>query len=310
MRTLYRLLVAAAISLACQSFVRAQDAPPPDRVLKTNQFDYFYIAPTNPAHRPIYERLKQARLLEQFQDYLAPIRLPQRVNLKIQGCDGWANATFWKDDIIVCYEYFEFVMKFAPRETQHGLSPRDALVGPAVDVLLHEVGHAVLQILEIPFFGGEEDVADYFATYVMLKFNKEDARRLIVGASFISGGEALKMQNKAPELRLLAASHSLPAQRHFNRWCLAYGFDPVLFADAVTRNMLPRSRSVNCRYEYLTNERAFNTLIMPYIDQALMQEVLAKRWFTFESDAAKIMYGSPPTQPDNKQRNPAASDKP
>jgi hypothetical protein len=304
----YRLLVALVFSLACQpSLGRAQDSAPAERVLKTNQFDYAYIEPTNPAHRPIYERLKQARLLEQFQAYLAPLRLPQRVNLKVQGCNGWANATFWKDDIIVCYEYFEFVLKFSPRETRHGLTPRDALIGPTVDVFLHEVGHAVLQILEIPFFGGEEDVADYFATYVMLKFNKEDARRLILGASFISGGEALKVQHKAPELRLLAASHSLPAQRHFNRWCLAYGFDPVLFGDAVTRNMLPRSRSANCRYEYLTNERAFNALIMPYIDQTLMQEVLAKKWFEFESDAAKTMYGAPAPQSAARENRPAAS---
>jgi hypothetical protein len=268
----------ACLALLCIAHpASVQDAAPAkERVLKTHQFDYFYIEPANPEHRPTYERLKQARLLEQFQEYLSPLRLPQRVNLKVQGCDGWANATFWGDDIIVCYEYFEFIMKFAPTEERHGLTPRDALIGPTVDVFLHEVGHAVLQILEIPFFGGEEDVADYFATYAMLKFNKEDARRLILGASFISGGEALKMQNEAPELRLLAASHSLPAQRHFNRWCLAYGFDPVLFADAVTRNMMPRSRSANCRYEYLTNERAFNALIMPYIDQTLMRKVLAK----------------------------------
>lgn len=292
-------LVCLALLWIAQPALTQNGTAVKERNLETNQFDYFYIEPTNPDHRPIYEHLKQARLLEQFQEYLSPLRLPQRVNLKVQGCNGWANATFWGDDIIVCYEYFEFIMKFAPTEDRHGLTPRDALIGATVDVFLHEVGHAVLQILEIPFFGGEEDVADYFATYVMLKFNKEDARRLILGASFISGNEALKMQSEAPELRLLAASHSLPAQRHFNRWCLAYGFDPVLFADAITRNMMPRSRSANCRYEYLTNERAFNALIMPYIDQDVMRTVLAKKWFSFESDPARVMYG-PTAQPEAK----------
>jgi len=292
-------LVCLALLWIAQPALAQNGTAVKERNLETNQFDYFYIEPTNPDHRPIYERLKQARLLEQFQEYLSPLRLPQRVNLKVQGCNGWANATFWGDDIIVCYEYFEFIMKFAPTEDRYGLTPRDALIGATVDVFLHEVGHAVLQILEIPFFGGEEDVADYFATYVMLKFNKEDARRLILGASFISGNEALKMQSEAPELRLLAASHSLPAQRHFNRWCLAYGFDPVLFADAITRNMMPRSRSANCRYEYLTNERAFNALIMPYIDQDVMRTVLAKKWFSFESDPARVMYG-PTAQPEAK----------
>lgn len=74
------------------------------------------------------------------------------------------------------------------------------MIGPTVDVFLHEAGHAVLEMLEIPFFGREEDAADYFATYVLLQFAKEDARRLILGASFLTGKEASDEQGKAPEM--------------------------------------------------------------------------------------------------------------
>ena len=258
----------------------------PAEKLKTNQFDYEYVEPENPAHRPLYEELKKVQILEKFQEFLSPLRFPIRVTLKLRGCDGVVNATFWDDAIQVCYEYLEWVMRQAQKDEKMGLTPRDALIGPTVDVFLHEAGHAVLEVLEIPFFGREEDSADYFATYVLLQFAKDDARRLILGASFLTGREALEEQGKAPELRLMADTHGLPAQRFYNRLCMAYGFDQELFGDAVTSGYLPQSRAKNCRYEYKTNEYAFKTLISPYIDQELMEKVRSKQWFQFESSSA------------------------
>ncbi len=258
----------------------------PASSLKTNQFDYEYVEPKNPAHRPLYDALRMIQILEKFQEFLSPLRFPIKVTLKLRGCDGVINATFWDDAIQICYEYLEWVMQQAPKAEKMGLTPRDALIGPAVDVFLHEAGHAVLEVLEIPFFGREEDSADYFASYALLQFAKDDARRLILGASFLSGKEALEEQEKAPEMRLMADTHGLPAQRFFSRLCMAYGFDQELFGDVVTLGYLPQSRAKNCRYEYKTNEYAFKSLVAPYIDQELMQKVRSKQWFQFESSAA------------------------
>lgn len=264
----------------------------PAEKLRTHQFDYEYVEPKNPAHRPLYEELKKIQLLEKFQEFLSPLRFPIRVTLKLRGCDGVVNATFWDDAIQVCYEYLEWVMQQAPKAEKMGLTPRDALIGPTVDVFLHEAGHAVLEVLEVPFFGREEDAADYFATYVLLQFAKEDARRLILGASFLTGKEASDEQGKAPELRLMADTHGLPAQRFYSRLCMAYGFDQELFGDVVTSGYLPQSRAKNCRYEYKTNEYAFKTLIAPYIDQDLLKSVKSKKWFQFESEARTSLEGT------------------
>lgn len=292
-----RLLLAASIGFAVcaqPAFAQAPGAvlPVPNSVkvvlrpdLKTNMFDYEYVEPKNPAHRIIYNMVKDMRLLEKFQDFLSPIRLPERIKLKIEGCDGVANAFFFGNDVKVCYEYFEYIWKYTPKMARQGLSPKDAMIGPMVDVFLHEVGHAVVEILDVPFFGREEDVADYFATYILLEFCKDDARRLILGASFISGNEAMEEQKKAPELHAVADTHSLPAVRYFNRWCMAYGADPALFADAIDMGMLPENRSKRCRYEFQTNDYAFKTLIAPYIDETLKKKVTSHNWFMFESTA-------------------------
>lgn len=281
------LVLVASLLLSCGTPARSDDHISPLQPaetggigeLKTNRFDIAYVEPKNPAYRPLLDILKKEQILEKVQALLAPVKLPIQITLKLESCDGVANATFWEDYIRVCYEYIEYAWKQAGSATIPGFSPRDAMIGPTVEVFLHEAGHAVLEVLDIPFFGREEEVADYFATYILLQLCKDDARRLVLGASFVNGREAADEQGKMPEPRLLANTHSLPGQRFFNRWCMAYGANPVLFADAVGIGMLPQSRAKHCRYEYRTNEFAFKTLIQPYIDQELQQKVLATKWF-------------------------------
>ena len=55
---------------------------------KSKQIRIEYDVPKNPAHQPIYERLKQVRALEHVQTLLSPLRLPRPLLLKVSGCDG------------------------------------------------------------------------------------------------------------------------------------------------------------------------------------------------------------------------------
>jgi hypothetical protein len=312
------LLAAAMIGLAAFAAVPASAQPLPGQScappawakqqtgLKTGQFDYQYVEPKNPAHIPIRDMLQKRRLLEHLQEFLSPICLPEKITLKVEGCDGVANAYFWDDAIKVCYEYFEYIQRYTPKGVRQGLTPHDAIIGPTIDVFLHELGHTLVEVLDIPFFGREEEVADYIGTYILLHFGKDDARRLILGASIVAGDEALEEQGKAPELRLIADTHDLPAQRYFNRWCMAYGMDPVLFADATSTGQLPESRAKRCRYEYKTNDFAFTTLVKPYIDETLRQKVLAKTWFAFETPAAATMIAPVQSPADANENFPKA----
>lgn len=283
---------------------------PNDPRLKADMFDFQYVEPKYAEHMHLYEKLKSMRLLEKLQHFLSPIRLPIRIMIKVEGCDGMANAYFETDTIKVCYEYFEYLMKQSPKMVRQGLTPRDALIGPTIEVFLHELGHGLVRVLDVPYFGREEDVADYIATYLLLKFCKDDARRLILGASFIGDAEAMDEQGKAPELRTLADAHSLPAVRHYNRWCMAYGADQELFSDAIEIGMLPQNRVKWCKYEWQSNEYAFQQLIEPYIDQPLKKEIAARKWFQFESPVAATMnHPKVATNPDT-QGQPAGAKNP
>ena len=273
------IAVAALISLAVLS---APAQAQRKSSLRTDQVRTEYVPPKDPKHQAIYDTLRERRVLERLRELLSPLRLPRRLTLKIESCDGVANAYYQDDTVTVCYEYLEFIQENAPKETSGGVTRRDALIGPTVEVFLHEVGHAVFDMLGVPVFGREEDAADLFSAYIMLKFAPEDAQRLIRGVAFLGAKEAKELQGKTPELKAFADSHGLPAQRYFNLLCIAYGSDQKAYAAAITRGELPEGRAEGCADEYAVLDRAFRKLIMPYVDQTLMRKVRSRVQFGWQ----------------------------
>ena len=47
-----------------------------------------YEPPKNPAHQPLYEMLKEHRVLEKMQEIFSPFQLPIELIFKTAGCDG------------------------------------------------------------------------------------------------------------------------------------------------------------------------------------------------------------------------------
>jgi hypothetical protein len=270
---LISLLVIAVAGLIC-SDPSLQDS------VKTGQVRYEYGNPVNPEQQNIRDRLQALRILERLSEFLSPLRLPRPLTLKVQGCDGKVNAFYWRDQILVCYEYFDFLLKVAPEmPTPEGLTRHEALAGMTADVFLHETGHAIFDMLQVPFIGREEDGADQFSAYVLLQRAKEDARRLILGVAYLGSKQAQQAMTSESQQ---ADIHELPAQRYFNTLCMAYGQDPTLFADAIQYWHLPETRAKNCHYEYLRYQYAYHILIEPYVDHALVEQLNPKRLLNFE----------------------------
>ena len=266
---------AMALILIC-SMLPAAGAAAPDS-LKTNRIEISYVKPTNPAHQQIYELLQQRRVLERFQGYLSPLRLPRTLFVKTAGCDGDSNAWYENTDhtVTVCYEYIDEVLHNAPETiTEKGVTRQDAIVGPTIEVFLHEIGHAIFDLLKVPILGREEDAADQVADYMILHLDADLARQTVTGVAFMYAHEA-KAQGHG--LAQFADVHGVPAQRFYNLLCMAYGQDPKLFADLVEKKYLPQSRAEGCADEYKQVDYAVNKLIHRYVDQAQAKKVQAKK---------------------------------
>jgi len=237
-----------------------------------------YVLPKNPDHQVVYDLLKERRALEKLQEIFSPFRLPIYVTLRTVGCDGVSNAWYRRGTVTVCYEYLEEIRQSTPEQTTPaGVTPRDAVVGQLFYVFAHEMGHAVFELLGVPVLGNVEDAADQFATYIMLRFSREEARSLIMGAAF-SYRNYVQHPHVTVPLEAFSITHSPPARRFYNLLCMAHGADSQLFADFVEDGHLPRARATGCRREFGEVAWAIQTLIVPHVDQQLAKQVLSQTW--------------------------------
>jgi Putative metallopeptidase len=267
-----RLVELNAMAVACSILVAPTVGAQPTR---TDRVAIEYVLPTNPAHKQFYDVLKERQVLEQVRDLLAAIRWPRTLRLVLKGCDGDANAWYEDSEVTICYDYLEDMWRKASASSRPpGISQQDAFVGPLVDTILHEAGHALFDLLKIPLLGREEDAADQVAAYLALQLPKEQKRRLILGGAY---GYASELQARnardlnRPRLKLTRYSHhadvhGTAAQRLYNLLCIAYGSDKELFADVVEKGFLPKERAELCEDEYRQIDFAYRTLIAPHVD--------------------------------------------
>jgi hypothetical protein len=244
-----------------------------------------YAAPNSPDLQEIYGRAKDRRYLEKVQEILSPLRLPEPLTVKTAEC-GMLNAWYRREDsgptVTICYELLKHISQSLPKQTTpSGITPTDAAAGQALWLVLHEVGHAAFDIFNVPLFGHEEDAADNFADYIMLQFGKDQARPLIGGAAWAWRAYVADYRTNPvirEQLAGFASNHGQPQERFYNLMCLAYGADPVTFAELTQDGFLPPSRSPNCKYEYKTLTKAFHREISPHIDQDMARQVLDTSW--------------------------------
>ena len=290
-------LLTALAQAACIVLLPALAAPVEAAPARPNRISVSYLPPKNPAHQPIYQRLKDNRSLERLQEFLAPMRLPRTLLIKTEGCDGVSNAWYEEGAVTICYEYIEEIWRTAPKETTPaGVAPIDAQIGPVFDTCLHEFGHAIFEILQIPLFGREEDAADAFSAYITLQLGKAEARRLIAGTAYAYMTE-VKAATAPPALQSFADEHGTPAQRFYNLLCIAYGADPKTFSDLVEKGYLPKDRSEGCEGEYQQAAYAFEKLIGPHIDRGLAKRVLQRSWMPAPTQAvARKPRPTPPAE--------------
>lgn len=275
MKAFFAILIVIGASVNSENAIAQKSSN-----LQADRIQISYVPPKNPDHEAIFQQLKERRVLEKFQGFLSPLRLPRTLLLKVEGC-GESNGWYENDAITVCYEYIEEIFKNAPRETTPaGVTRTDAIIGPIVETFLHEVGHAVFDYHAVPVLGREEDAADQFSAYLLLQFSKSDARRLIGGTAYAYNVEASAPSTKKNPF---ADEHGLPAQRFYNLLCMAYGADSEFFADLVDKGYLPKERAEGCADEYKQVTLAMNKLIRPFIDQTRAKRVRARQWLKFDA---------------------------
>ncbi len=136
-----------------------------------------------------------------------------------------------------------------------------ATVHATLFVFFHEIGHALIDILNLPVTGKEEDAVDQLATLILIASGDEGEEAALDGAVwFLLRGERTNIDDLA-----FWGEHSLDAQRFYNIACWVYGQNPKGHADLVTDGDLPQERAVRCADEYRKMSDSWTRLLGPYL---------------------------------------------
>ncbi len=288
-RRLFQSVCFCLAAFASQT-VLAQTPTPTPTLQGLRGIQIEYKEPVNAEHRPVYERLKRRMVLEEYKEFMSPLKFTRALHVSLSGCNGVVNAFYQSGDrrITYCYEYIVHMQRrIAEADMLPGFRREDAVVGEFVNTMLHETGHALFDMFDIPVFGREEDAADAVASFVALRVGSTTARRILTGTAFAWRASDLwrqKNRNSPRSFTDYADEHGTESQRFFNTLCIALGSDTVerttVFSDFVA--LLPEGRRVRCGREYLHVKKAFTRYVLPHVDLDLMKKVQAREWIRSE----------------------------
>jgi hypothetical protein len=163
-----------------------------------------------------------------------------------------------EDLIVLCYELVDHLVSYFAADGDGSRKQQEAVEGAASFILMHELGHALVEFLDLPITGREEDAVDQLATLLMLETGEKGTR------AALSGMLALQPQEEGEIGHAdLAGVHSLSPQRLYNVMCWIYATDPPRYAPLVGQS-LPGSRLLQCPDEYARFASAWARLLEPH----------------------------------------------
>lgn len=213
--------------------------------------------------------LKNSELLEFEIAFLNEnFRLPYDVEIVAQECNQ-INAFYDYNtkQIIMCYELvddvFDTYYYFYGEELNFDVNVMQTYSYNVLDfIFFHEVGHALIDVYQLPITGLEENVADQFAT-LMLSYTYDEVTGdtalgqdmlYDVGTWFFNEhyywNEVYPQENGFEISVPYWDNHNLDLQRFYNVSCYAYGSDSKYNQDLIDDGWLPEERAYNCEWEY------------------------------------------------------------
>jgi hypothetical protein len=207
--------------------------------------------------------LRQVTVFQELGDLVSGVlMLPRDLPVVFASC-GTPNAFYdpAQQSVVMCYEIFELVAGLQLTEESTPEEIIDNMVGAGMFFLLHEIGHALVDQLQLPITGREEDSVDSLAAVVLLQTNDE-AAVFAAMQHFASWSDLTEVG--ATEGLAFWDEHSLSGQRLYDLACLIFGSDPETYAGLVGPDLLPEERAVRCPAEWAQKDRSWDILLQPH----------------------------------------------
>lgn len=132
--------------------------------------------------------------------------------------------------------------------------------------LYHELGHALVDVFDIPVLGREEDAVDDLAVLMMLGEEPSVLRDQMITDAAWYWSYAGAEQEAAGHQPAYWDEHSLNQQRFYRAICIAYGSDPDRFAHLAEVAHLPADMQDTCVWQYEAALSAWQTVLSGHVN--------------------------------------------
>lgn len=124
------------------------------------------------------------------------------------------------------------------------------VIGNTLFTLYHELGHALIDKLEIPVLGREEDAVDGLAVLMMLP--EEETEDPVAEQMILSAADGHNMAYEQGDENELAfwGEHSLDLQRYAAIVCLVFGSDPEGWVELAEVTEMPVEQQERCPWTF------------------------------------------------------------
>lgn len=206
-----------------------------------------YPEAQDPVHAAMQQAFAQGNILSSMIDPLNEyFPLSRDVTVELAEC-GRPGAFYdpSRPAVQVCYE---LMVELAETLMSDEDGDDQVFVGAFALILLHQVGHAFVDLMELPVNATPEEAADQMAV-VMVGFAEEGLQSAVEGAIALHEME-LDWENPG------SGSTALSGRRLENLLCLLYGTNPDAHEWIVEEGHLPAARASGCeaRYEEVSQE--------------------------------------------------------
>ena len=212
--------------------------------------------------------LQDTYLLEDNAEWLNEnYKLPDDVLIEGAEC-GMENAFYTPSEkkITMCYEIVQGMVDRG--YAKYGDTPRaDEFAYNILDgIMLHELGHAFVDIYRLPITGLEEDAVDQFSAFIQSRTYDDYDPYHETGVNMMIDVADWWRQDWGEEEGPPAyhGVHSLSIERFYNIACYAYGADPEYNSGLVGDDYLRAERADGCRDEYEKMASSWNRLLDGY----------------------------------------------
>jgi len=138
------------------------------------------------------------------------------------------------------------------------------VIGNTLFVVAHELGHGVINEMNMPVLGREEDAADSFAIVSALNMGQWFSDRVLMEVTkgwFLSHKRDKKEQNTLT----FYGEHSLDLQRAYNIVCFMVGSDPEKYKTLAEVTEFPEQRQESCVYEWKNTSWSWEEMLKKHL---------------------------------------------